>query len=407
MTDALRVAVVGAGAWGLPAAAELARRGHRVTLVDAFGVVNRYSSSSGATRLWRLAHRERVDVRQGRDSVRAWRDLEQRTGRDLALVRGLLWRGDDAPVVAAALAAEDVEHVEVAAADVGRFFPGMLPNGQDAVWQPEAGPVLAEGSLLAQAELFEASGGTMLTGWMVTAVQPVDGGGVRLLLGDPDEVTGAGPAAAAGGGGAEPAELEADVAVVAAGPWAQPLLDGLGVGEQLGLVLAPQVGQVVHVTGRDDWEQLPCALDSYHEGGGGYYAMPTAGHGYKIGFSEPIRAFDPASRDREPDPGETARVVESSRRLGFEQPVAGLAQVCTWTDSPDGEFVIDRIHDGRVVIACGDTGHGFKFSALAGTWLADLVEGPTSDPDLARFSLARFPLDTPPGDRYAPATPDH
>jgi sarcosine oxidase len=391
MTDALRVAVVGAGAWGLPAAAELARRGHQVTLVDAFGVVNRYSSSSGATRLWRLAHRDRADVRQALASVAAWRDLEQRTGRELALSRGLLWRGDDAPAVAAALAAEGVEHVEVAAADVGRFFAGMTPSRQDAVWQPEAGPVLAEGSLLAQTELFEAAGGRLLTGWMVTAVEPLDGGGVRLLLGDPDEVTGAADGgAAASGGGSEPAELEADVAVVAAGPWAQPLLDGLGVGAQLGLTLSPQLGQVVHVTGRPDWGQLPCALDGYHEGGAGYYAMPTPGHGYKIGFSEPVRAFDPASRDREPDPAETERVVRSAGLLGFDPPVAGLAQVCSWTDSPDGEFVIDRIHDGRVVIACGDTGHGFKFSALAGLWLADLVEGPTSDPDLARFSLARF-----------------
>ena len=42
------------------------------------------------------------------------------------------------------------------------------------------------------------------------------------------------------------------------------------------------------------------------------------------------------------------------------------------------------------VVATGDTGHGFKFSAVAGRWLADLAEGrPVSD-DLARFRLARL-----------------
>ena len=70
----MRVAVVGAGAWGLPAGAELARRGHQVTVVDAFGVVNRFSSSSGATRLWRLSHTDRYDVRLALASVQAWRE---------------------------------------------------------------------------------------------------------------------------------------------------------------------------------------------------------------------------------------------------------------------------------------------------------------------------------------------
>ncbi|MFN7151113.1 MAG: FAD-dependent oxidoreductase, partial [Microthrixaceae bacterium] len=44
---ALDVVVVGAGAWGLPAAAELAGRGHRVTLVDRFGPANVWASSPG------------------------------------------------------------------------------------------------------------------------------------------------------------------------------------------------------------------------------------------------------------------------------------------------------------------------------------------------------------------------
>lgn len=383
MTRLMRVAVVGAGAWGLPAAAELARRGHQVTLVDAFGVVNRFSSSSGATRLWRLSHVDRADVRLALESVQAWRRLERRTDRDLLLTRGLLWRDPNAGQVAAALAAEGVEHVEVLAADVGRFFPGMVPNGVDAVWQPEAGPLLAEGSLLAQTELVEQAGGRILTGWMVTGIQ-TGADGVRLLLGDPDEATGAAEVPA--GGGAAPAELEADLAVVAPGPWAQPLLDALGVA----VTLTPNLGQITHLTGRDGWEGLACVHDSDHGDSKGFYSMPTPGYGYKIGFNDPFRRFDPADRDRRPDPKEQAALVDRSADLGFERPVVGLTQVCTWTDSPDGEFVIDRVHDGRVVLAVGDSGHGFKFSALAGEWLADLAEGLPADPDLARFSLARF-----------------
>jgi sarcosine oxidase len=388
----MRIVVVGAGAWGLPAGAELARRGHAVTVVDAFGVVNRYSSSSGATRLWRLAHPDPADVRLALESVQAWRRLEQRCDRDLLLTRGLLWRDADAGAVAAVLVDQDVKRVEVDAADVGRFFPGMVPNGLDAVWQPEAGPVLAEAALLAQTELLEAAGGRLLTGWMVTGLQTrlqtgsqagSDAGsdGVRLLLGDPDQATGAAP-----GEAGDPAVLEAEAVVVAAGPWAQPLLDGLG----LPITLRPQLGQVTHLTGRDGWQQLPCALDGYHHGAGGYYAMPTPGQGYKLGFSEPVRRFDPADRDRQPDPGQRTALVARAADLGFDRPVPGLSQVCTWTDSPDGEFVIDRLAGGRVVLAVGDSGHGFKFSAVMGEWLADLVEGGAIPADLCRFSAARF-----------------
>jgi glycine/D-amino acid oxidase-like deaminating enzyme len=65
------------------------------------------------------------------------------------------------------------------------------------------------------------------------------------------------------------------------------------------------------------------------------------------------------------------------------------AQVCTWTDSPDGRFVLDTL-PGGIVVACGDSGEGFKFSALMGIVLADLAEGVRPDPDVASFSAARF-----------------
>ena len=43
-----------------------------------------------------------------------------------------------------------------------------------------------------------------------------------------------------------------------------------------------------------------------------------------------------------------------------------------------------------MVLACGDSGEGFKFSALMGLLLADLAEGRAPDADVASFSLARF-----------------
>ena len=77
----MRCVVVGAGAWGLPAATELARRGHAVTLVDRYGVGNLLSSSSGPTRLWRLTHPDAVRVRLAQRSVEAMDRLVRFTFR--------------------------------------------------------------------------------------------------------------------------------------------------------------------------------------------------------------------------------------------------------------------------------------------------------------------------------------
>ena len=57
---------------------------------------------------------------------------------------------------------------------------------------------------------------------------------------------------------------------------------------------------------------------------------------------------------------------------------------------PDGRFVVD-LPAGGVVLACGDCGEGFKFSALMGLVLADLAEGRTPDADVATLALAGRP----------------
>src|SRR5690242_21798805 len=116
----MRVVVIGAGAWGLPAAAELARRGHEVALLDRFGPANLLSSSPGPTRLWRLTHPDAVRVRLALRSLEAMERLSSMAGEEVFLRRGLLWRDDAAGVddVVGALTGEGVAHEVVDAASV-------------------------------------------------------------------------------------------------------------------------------------------------------------------------------------------------------------------------------------------------------------------------------------------------
>jgi sarcosine oxidase len=370
----MRVVVVGAGAWGLPAAAELARRGHRVTLLDRFGPANDLSSSPGPTRLWRLTHPDAVRVRLALRSVEAMERLERLTGTTVHLRRGLLWRdGEGLAEVEEAFVGEGVPHEVVDAADVGRRMPGLRPDGRAAVWCDVAGPVLAAASLRAQLGLFEAAGGT-LERVRVRAVHTV-AAGVRVELED---------------GATRPA----DVAVLAPGPGARGLLDGLGVL----LALRPRLEQVVHFgdpADRSATDAFACLVDRPHRTDDGsevpnLYAMPTPGRGYKVGVDRALRDLVEGDVDRTPSESTTAEITGIVRRdLTGVRPQPLDAQVCSWTESPDGRFVLDTL-PGGVVLACGDSGEGFKFSALMGLVLADLAEGRTPDADVAAFSLARF-----------------
>lgn len=366
----MRIVVVGAGAWGLPAAAELQSRGHEVTLVDRYGVGNPLSSSSGPTRLWRFADPDPVKVRLARRGLAAMERLASRSGRRVFVRRGLLWR-DDAGLdrLVGTLQAEGVEHTVVDASDVGRYFDGLRPDGRSAIWAPDGGSVLAAESLAAQVMLFAAAGGRTEFGRTVTGVERTDAG-PRVHLAE-------GPA------------LEADAVVLAAGPGAQPLLAGLGID----LPLAPVLEQVVHVgdpAAPHLTDELPGFIDAPRDGGFGIYAMPTPGVGYKIGIDDAIRDWAEDDDDRTPSAERTRETVDRVRRdMPGIVPHAIDAAVCSWTASPDGRFVVDVL-DGGIVVACGDSGAGFKFSAVMGLVLADLAEGAPADADVASLGLARF-----------------
>jgi len=109
-----------------------------------------------------------------------------------------------------------------------------------------------------------------------------------------------------------------------------------------------------------------------------------------VGLDRPLRDLVDGDVDRTPDP-DLLRLASDrvARELPSLDPTPLDAQVCSWTVAPDNRFVVDML-PGGIVLAGGDGGEGFKFSALLGEVLADLAEGATADPDVASFGLARF-----------------
>jgi sarcosine oxidase len=66
-------------------------------------------------------------------------------------------------------------------------------------------------------------------------------------------------------------------------------------------------------------------------------------------------------------------------------------RTCLYTNSPDGHFIVDRHPASRhATIACGFSGHGFKFASVMGEILADLATTGTTALPVGFLGLGRF-----------------
>ncbi len=127
------------------------------------------------------------------------------------------------------------------------------------------------------------------------------------------------------------------------------------------------------------------------------YGLPVLGDGphaglFKVAQHTPgaaLEHYDPADASPMPDDdAQLAALCEAVRRLlPSLDPTPVATERCVYDNSPDTDFVLDRI--GSVVIGCGTSGHGFKFGPLLGRVLADLAEAVPPPVDLSPFRIDR------------------
>lgn len=376
-----RAIVVGGGAWGLPAALRLQDRGWRVTLLERFEPGGPHASNGGTSRLWRLADTQVWRARAMLGTLAAMERLSARLGEPVFRRTGLLWRDDlSLPAVAEALDSIGQRYERVDPDRVGERFPGLLPDGRPALFVEQAGVVFADRLLRGALRAFEAAGGDYRPRTRVAGVEP-GAGSARVVL---------------DGGGV----LEAEQVLVSAGPGTAELLSGLGIS----LPLTPYIEQVVHFgdsAAHPPAPDLPGLVDCPRGDAPGIYAMPDGDSGYKVGLDQPLRSLAGGTLgedlDRTADAARTETIrARVARELTAVAPRPLAEQVCTWTDSGDGDFVVGRTHDS-VVLACGDSGEGFKYAAFMGEYLADLVAGDDGDPEYQRhWDPRRFGSDPVP-----------
>jgi sarcosine oxidase len=367
------VIVLGTGGMGSAAALELARRGRRVLGLDRYGPAHARGSSHGGSRIYRQSYLEDPAyvplLLHGWD---LWQRLAADAGTDVFVRTGGLYAGPAAgPTFGGSRrSAEqwDLPHQVLDRADLARRFRTFrLADGELALYEQRAGFARPEATVAAQLRLAAAAG-------------------VELRFDEPVESWEAGPPArvrtAAG-------TYEADRLVLTSGAWAPELLR-----LDLPLVVERHVMHWVAPAGPiGDYERNPVFI--FGDGPDQVYGFPAIdgpGGGVKISFFRAGEVTTADTVDRAVRPAEVAELRARAAQVlpGLTGPGVA-AVVCLYTTTPDHHFVIGRHPEHEnVVVACGFSGHGFKFVPVVGEILADLaLDGWTRHP-IVLFDPMRF-----------------
>ncbi len=372
------VIVVGLGGMGSAAAYRLAARGQRVLGLEQFDPVHRQGSSHGGSRIIRQAYFE--DPAYVPLLLRAyelWEQVGRDTDRDILRVTGGLMLGKETSqtVLGSQRSALEwgLEHEMLDAGQVRHRFPTMAPTKDIvALYEARAGLVRPEASVAAHLQLAERSGAELHFGEPVTGWSS-DSSGVTVQT--------------------SRGSYRADRLVVAPGAWAGELLFDLGVPFSVERYVQywfdPVGGTPAFLPDRHPiyiWE----AGDKRQ-----FYGFPAIDgpvNGVKVAFFRGGTPCTPETIDRTVHPDEVDRIRGYIRPRIPTLPGRLLqTTTCMYTNTPDQHFVIaHHPKDHRVTLACGFSGHGFKFVSVVGEIVADLaVDGSTRHP-IGLFDPARL-----------------
>jgi sarcosine oxidase len=403
MPAEVEVAVVGAGLLGLAAARALARRGRQVTVLEQAAIGHSGAGSKGSCRIFRLGYPDPGYVAAARRSRDLWRQLETDCSRHILFPTPQLTFGAGLSAVRDAMLLAGAPCELLTAGEAAARFPGIAVGGP-ALLEPESAVTAASTALDALAcAVPEIRSGIRVTG--------LADDGRRVLV------------------RTDRGSLSARVAIICAGPWTAGLLGDAATPGIAAVPSAPTLEQTAYLApaaagSRGDqpgvpgtsapqppapWPAAPgTELDLpifIRHGAQSPYGLPVPGSPlYKIGIHPSGPPADPDRQDPAADPVLVSRLAGIARQHlpGLDpQPVA--VERCVYDNSPDGDFILDRV--GNVVIGCGTSGHGFKFGPLLGEWLAALAVGDAAGLDgagldgagldgaglpAARFALGRF-----------------
>jgi len=369
MTTNVDILVIGGGAMGSAATWELARRGRDVTLLERFAPGHTNGASHGASRNFNLSYSDPTYVAMLVESLQFWRELEDDTDIHLLDQVGVVNHGRGRPFaqVHAALSAVGFDPETLSVDEAQERWPGIRFD-TEVLFTPEAGRLNADASVTALQEA-AARHGARIEHNMPAARLTVLGDDSVLVDTDAEQ-------------------FRARRVIVTVGAWTRSLVDGL---LPLPRLVVTQE-QPAHFAVLDTGFTWPGFNHGFQPGSPGYdywrsnvYGMHTPGEGIKAGWHGVGPVVDPDHRDFASEPEQLLALRRYVREwLPGADPDRFTEISCTYTTTPDENFVLDR--RGPVIVGAGFSGHGFKFTPSVGRILADLTVDIPAPP---QFALAR------------------
>ena len=342
--------VVGAGIAGVMTALSLARRGVAVTLIDRWEPGHARASSTDYNRVYRCIHgNDELYTRWARLARQQWLELQAEAATRLYYECGALilatknhchW--EDATT--ATFQKLGVPFHKFSPEETAARFPQFDTKSISyALYEPEAGMIMAHRAVLAGLELFKRAGGTVKRGTVTT-----DRAEVLHLDGKP---------------------LGDGLTIVATGSWMsemfprtiRPITKVVGINV---VYTSTPEGSTLF-----DHDAMPCWIDH----GEGSFGLPSVeGHGVKAAVVIPD-TIDLDNDERLIKPAIVARTRRYIKKrlpglVGQKVVDSKFNQIIL---TPDTHFIVDWHPDHKnVLFAGGCSGHLFKHGPVFGEFVA-------------------------------------
>jgi sarcosine oxidase len=375
------VIVIGVGSMGSATCSHISDRGYRVLGLEQFNVVHELGSHAGQSRIIRKAYFEHPDyVPLLQRAYENWKQIEVQTNLEIYHKTGIVYFGTpDNPTMAGirnAARLYDLPVQKLSTTEGKTKYPYFKPSPDfEILLEEDAGFVTPEKAIRAYAENAIRNGVVIRTNENVLHWQRIN---------DKVQVTTA------------TARYTAQKLVITAGSWTSKLIPEF----QSTLKVTRQMLAWIQPDNPDAFVlgNFPCWFIEDPDLGL-FYGFPMLAEkkfgppgGLKLAHHYPGEKADPDHRQTDIPAGteENIRYILRKYIPDAGEKIAVLKE-CLYTYSPDTNFIIDHFdNDKRVTIACGFSGHGFKFASVIGEILADLALKGSTDLPIDFLRLKRL-----------------
>lgn len=348
-----KIIVVGGGIAGTMTALNLQRRGEQVTLIDRWEPGHARAASSDYNRVIRaISGRDEFYTRWAREARQRWLELQAESGQNLMFECGALilataghcdWEDSTADTFdRVGVPYHRFNQDEI----VARFPQFKVDDISYALYEPEAGLLMAHRCVITAIDLFKKAGGIVKRGRVTT-----DNNEKPMLDGK---------------------ALEADVIVIATGAWAADMFPRTI--KPISAIIGINVLYTSTPDGSDafDMENMPCWIDH----GQGSFGIPSSeGSGVKAAVVIPdnIDIENDERLIRQQSLVRTRSYIQKRLPLldGEKVVDSKFNQVIL---TPDTHFVVDwHPEHENVLFAGGCSGHLFKHGPVFGDFVAGVA----------------------------------